>query len=78
MTSQRQLVIVGAVVGLLFVYARLIEHHYYRLTWVACARGSTFDLCGTWRMQALIEALIVVGVAAAAWIYFGKREASKG
>jgi hypothetical protein len=72
MNNARRLVVVGLFVGLLFVYARLIEHHYYHLTWTACARGATADLCGTWRMQGVIEGLIVLGVAIGAWIYFGK------
>jgi len=74
MTRERGLILVGVGVGLLFVYARLIEHHYYRLTWSACAEDLSIDeLCATWRIQAFVEALIVVGLAVAAWIYFGKR-----
>lgn len=78
MTRNHRLVIVCGVVGLLVVCARLIEHHYYYLSWAACARGSTLDFCNVWRLQALVEALIVIGSTVAAWIYFGKRDAPKG
>jgi hypothetical protein len=56
-------------IGLLIVYARLIEHHYYRITYAACEAGSRTSMCSTWNQQAIVEAAIVLTIAAMAWFY---------
>ena len=77
MTKARSLILVGTVIGLLIAYSRLIGHHYYKLTYAACARGVADDICTYWNRQGVVEALIVIGLASAAWIYFDKRDALK-
>ncbi len=66
---ERLLICAGAVVGLLVVYARLIEHHYYRITYAVCEAGSATRLCSMWNQQAIVEAAIVLAIAAVAWYY---------
>jgi hypothetical protein len=69
----RPLIIVLVFVALLVVYARLIGHHWYRVTYATCERGAQLDLCGVWQREAAVEALIVLGLGAAAWLYFVRR-----
>jgi hypothetical protein len=69
LTKKRSVVIVLGLDALLFVYARLIGHHYYRLTYAACEGGSSAELCGVWQRRALVEALIVLGSVIAVWLY---------
>jgi hypothetical protein len=75
-SRNRKVILVLVIAGLVFVYLRLISHHYYRLTWARCAAGATNPQCGTWFQQALLEALLVVLVAVAAWIWWKPPEST--
>jgi hypothetical protein len=65
-------VILGGAIGLLIVYARLLSHHYYRVTYAVCEEGSTSHLCSLWQQQAMVEAAIVLGLAAICWLYLSR------
>ena len=72
--AARIVIVILTLGALIMVYAHLLGKHYYRLTYAACSSGSRVPLCDTWRQEAIAEGLVVLLVAAAAWIYNLRRK----